>query len=175
MRLSQPLLINRITSWLSNPDSDADDGHGLIGATILIYLGLALSNVMFKRGLDRLMTQVRGILIAAVHLKSLTLPADKIADAGTLSLISNDTNRITMSLTFVDQAFAAPLEIAVAVYLLEAQISVVCIAPVLFAIITAGISFMNSNSAIPMQKKWLNCVQERVGKFNGTRLTTFHL
>lgn len=36
LKLSQPLLINRVTSWLSGADSQGnpDVGRGLIGATV---------------------------------------------------------------------------------------------------------------------------------------------
>ena len=163
-KLSQPLLINRITSLLSREPTErsTNAGHGLIGATVLIYLGLAVSNAVFKRQLHRFLTKLRGVLITAIHAKSLESPSDKIADNAVLTLISADINRICFSLQRIEDLFATPIEVGVAVFLLERQIGVSCVAPVVLSVIITGLSFFNSNKALPMQKAWLAAVQERV-------------
>ena len=91
-RLSQPLLISRVTSWLSQNDSNVSYGHGLIGATGLVYVGMALTNVISKRQFDRFLMKLRGTLILVIHSKSLCLPADRLSNGAVLTLISNDVN-----------------------------------------------------------------------------------
>ena len=163
-KLSQPLLINRVTSVLSSRTSERsiDAGRGLIGATVLIYLGLAMSNALYKRQLHRLLTKIRGTAVTAVHYKALVLPSDKVSDNAALTLMTTDVNRICFSLQRLDDLFFTPIEVGVAVFLLERQIGVSCVAPVAFSMAISIISFVNSNTAVPMQKAWLASVQERV-------------
>ena len=62
--------------------------------------------------------------------------------------INTDVQRITVSLQRVDDLFATPLEIVVAIYLLYRQVGVSCVAPVaLSACISCG-SFLTSNNGI---------------------------
>ncbi|KIM99420.1 hypothetical protein OIDMADRAFT_146875 [Oidiodendron maius Zn] len=161
-RLSQPLLISRVTSWLSENDSDVSNGYGLIGATALVYVGMALTNVMSKRQFDRFSTKLRGALISVIHSKSLCLPADRLSNGAVLTLISNDVNRVCTTLQQIVDLFTTPIEIVIAIYLLEREIGVACIGPVIFSLIISLVSFLNSNRSIPLQKKWLFAIQERV-------------
>lgn len=163
-RLSQPLMINRITTLLATPESAASTnaGRGLIGAAALIYLGMAVCNALYKRQLHRLLTQLRGAVVTAVHSQALVLPSDKLEDAAALTLVTADVQRMTFSLQKVDQLFASPFELAAGIFLLERQIGVSCVAPVAVAASISAISFVNSNGAVPMQRAWLAAVSERV-------------
>ena len=163
-RMSQPLLIHRITSLLSvlRTDETRKASRGLIGATVLIYVGLAISNALYQRHLHRLLTKIRGTIVATIHAKVLQSSSGAISDNAALTLISADLERISFSLRHIDQLFASPIEIAVAIFLLERQVGVSCVAPIAFSIVLTCISLINSNVAVPMQKGWLASVQERV-------------
>lgn len=162
-KLCQPLLINRVTSWLGSPNNEEPDtGRGLIGATVCIYLGLAVTKALFNRQLHRLITKVRGTMVSAIHSKILLLSVDLLSDSAALTLVSADVNRVCSSIQRIDSLFATPLEVAVAIYLLRTQIGISCVAPVAFAVAVSFISFLNSNIAVPLQKRWLAAVQERI-------------
>lgn len=163
-KLAQPLLINRITLLLSRPATERSEniGRTLVGAATLIYLGLAICNALYKRQLHRLLAQVRGATVTAVHSHALRLSSDKLHDAAALTLITADVQRLNSSLQQVDGIFAAPFEVAIAVFLLEQQIGLSCIAPIAVAVLISAISFANSNTAISTQKAWLSAVSERV-------------
>lgn len=161
-RLSQPLLIRQVTSWLSRDDSNVDNGHGLIGAAALVYIGMALTNVICKRQFDRFSTKLRGTLISVIHSKSLCLSAERLSDGAVLTLISNDANRICTTLQQLVDLFSVPLEVAVAIYLLSREIGVAAVAPVAFSLVITIVSFLNSSRSIPLQKAWLVAIQDRV-------------
>lgn len=61
-------------------------GSGLIDATALVYLGLALSNVTYKRQLQRFQTQLRGALVTSLYRKTLVLPAETLANDTAVTL-----------------------------------------------------------------------------------------
>lgn len=161
-RLSQPLLIRRVTSWLSRNDSYVSYGHGLIGATALIYVGIALANVICKRQFDRFSTKLRGTIISVIHSKSLSLPADQLGNGAVLTLISNDVNRVCTTLEQIVDLLTSPFEIFIAIYLLEREIGVACVATVAFSLIISLVSLLNSNRSIPLQKTWLFAIQQRI-------------
>jgi len=45
---SQPFLITAILHWLDSSQTASSNGYSLIGATILIYLGIALSKLIYN-------------------------------------------------------------------------------------------------------------------------------
>ncbi|SMR46888.1 unnamed protein product [Zymoseptoria tritici ST99CH_3D1] len=164
LKLSQPLLINRLTGLLSDrhDEQDNDVRHALIAATGLLYIGLAVSTASYQRELHRLITKVRGIMVTVVYAKVLKLDSASLADGAASTLITTDVERICSSLKEVDDLFATPIEIAVAIYLLERQIGVSCIAPVAVSGILTLMSFWSSSTAVPMQRRWLAAVTERI-------------
>jgi ATP-binding cassette subfamily C (CFTR/MRP) protein 1 len=87
-RLSQPLLISSITSLVARSVSkdSTSAGRGLIGATALVYCGLAISNVTYKRQLQRFQTQLRGVLVTSLYRKMLVLPSETLADNTAVTL-----------------------------------------------------------------------------------------
>ncbi|KAF7194977.1 ABC multidrug transporter B [Pseudocercospora fuligena] len=163
-KLCQPLLIARITALLRDglSDDNKNEAKGLIGAAVLIYIGIAITTALYQRELQRMVTMIRGTAVSSVYSKALRLESGKLADGAALTLVTADVMRICFALQQVDHVFAAPVEIGVAMFLLERQIGVVCIAPTAFTIAVAAISFWNSNIGVPMQKSWLSAVSERV-------------
>jgi ATP-binding cassette subfamily C (CFTR/MRP) protein 1 len=151
MKLTQPLLIARMTNWLGENPRDHDTGKGLIAAAMLIYLIMALLTVTYRRQADRFLTTLRGILISALHSQSLVLSKTQLSEGNVLTLVSTDVLRIGMSLQRVGEIFAAPFEIIGAVALLAHQIGVSCVAPVAVGIIVPIVSALNTKRGLPMQ------------------------
>lgn len=87
-RLLQPLLISSITDVMAKTVSQESTsaGRGLIGATALVYCGLALSNVTYKRQLQRFQTQLRGVLVTSLYRKMLVLPSETLAGNASVTL-----------------------------------------------------------------------------------------
>ncbi|KAI5358401.1 Putative AAA+ ATPase domain, ABC transporter type 1, transmembrane domain-containing protein [Septoria linicola] len=163
-KLSQPLLIARITSLLGRGinDEDRNDAKGLVGAAALIYVSVAVTTALYQRQLHRMVTKIRGSLVSAVYAATLHLDSAQLSDNAALTLVTADVNRVCSSLKTIDDLFATPIEVAVAIFLLERQIGVSCVAPVGLAIAITLLSFANSNTAISMQKSWLAAVSTRV-------------
>lgn len=68
----QPFLINSILSYLQEPSTTRDPniGYGLIGATIIIYTGIALSTALYWYFHERSMWMARGALASAIYRKT---------------------------------------------------------------------------------------------------------
>jgi ATP-binding cassette subfamily C (CFTR/MRP) protein 1 len=162
LKLTQPLLIGRITDWLGEDPRYQDTGKGLIAATILIYMIMALLTVTYRRQADRFLTTLRGILISALHSQSLALSKTQLSDGNMLTLVNTDVLRIGMSLQRVGEVFAAPFEVIGATALLVHQIGVSCIAPIAVGIVVPIVSALNTKRGLPMQRIWLDAIQRRV-------------
>lgn len=68
----QPFLINSTLSYLSEPSAtrNPSTGYGLIGATVIIYTGMALSNALHWYFHERSMWMARGALASAIYRKT---------------------------------------------------------------------------------------------------------
>jgi ATP-binding cassette subfamily C (CFTR/MRP) protein 1 len=164
VKLTQPLLTSRITSWLGEHTRDNDTGKGLIAATTLIYLVMALFTVVYKRQTDRFLTTLRGILISALHSQSLACFKTQlsVSDGNMLTLVNTDVLRIAMSLQRIGEMFAAPFEVIGVTALLAKQSGISCIAPIAVGIIVPIMSAFNTKRGLPMQRLWLDSIQRRI-------------
>ena len=81
----------------------------------------------------RLITMIRGGLVTLVFGKTMEL--DAVADkSATLTLMSTDVERIGTGLALVHELWASLIELTLSIWLLEKQIGVACIAPIVVAI-----------------------------------------
>jgi ATP-binding cassette subfamily C (CFTR/MRP) protein 1 len=131
LKLSQPLLINRAVSLISQPQdpSSRNFGYGLIGATALIYFGLAIANAKCKHKIYKAVTMVRGGLISLISDTTLLLDADSVRESAAVTLMSTGIDRIVAGVENLDFIWASPIEIAVALYLLDRELGLSCLVP----------------------------------------------
>lgn len=166
MKLTQPLLIGRMTQWLGEDSRDRVTGKGLIAATVLIYLLMALLTVTYRRQADRFLTTLRVALISALHSQSLVLSKTQLSNGNMLTLVNTDVLRVGMSLQRIGEIFAAPFEIIGVAALLAHQIGVSCIAPIVVGITVPIVSALNTKRGLPMQRIWLDVIQRRIAYTN---------
>ncbi|OKL57766.1 hypothetical protein UA08_06882 [Talaromyces atroroseus] len=119
---AQPFLTTALIQYLSDKSESKDDGYGLIGASFLVYGGIAISNSWYSHLTYKSITMVRGGLVDVVFDKMLRLREEKEIESRTLTLTINDTQRISTSLTFMHEVWAGLLETALATWLLWRQI-----------------------------------------------------
>ena len=87
-KLLQPMLINEVTVLIAGNvnQKSTNAGHGLIGATFFIYTGLAISNALYKRQMQRFLVMLRGTLVAALYRKLLVTPSESLNDNAAITL-----------------------------------------------------------------------------------------
>ncbi|KAI9742902.1 MAG: hypothetical protein M1818_003631 [Claussenomyces sp. TS43310] len=130
---AQPFLINRATTYLTQPSHLLEDdvGYGLIGAAACTYVGMAVSTALFKHQLYRHITMVRGALVSLIYTQKL--------DTTSRSLVS----------TF-------------GISLLALQIGWVCVMPVAVVFISAILDSMVTMLIGGKVKIWSDAVQQRI-------------
>lgn len=134
---AQPFLINAVIDYIGA----AEDQHtgniagGLIGATILIYVGLAVSTAWYKHMTYQLLTMYRGALASLVFKKTLALHPSSIKESAPVTLMSTDIESIVLAGDALHDLWASFIELPIGIYLLYRHIGV----PSLFILIP-GIS-----------------------------------
>lgn len=144
-RFSQPLLMRRAVNLIADANGHdiRETGLLLTGATAIVYLGLAFSNAHYKHHIFRSMTMVRGALVTLIYDSTLLLEATAAADSAAVTLMSTDVDRIVLGLEDIDSLFAAPIEVAVAVFLLYRELGLACLMPVIIALCKSSSSCLS--------------------------------
>ncbi|KFY37136.1 hypothetical protein V494_04888 [Pseudogymnoascus sp. VKM F-4513 (FW-928)] len=161
---SQPFLINRVIDFVGETGNTslANNGYGLIGATALIYIGIAISTAIYKHKTYRVITMIRGALVSIVYSKTLIIQDGAFDNAAALTLMSTDVDRIASSLQTVHEIWANVIELSIAIYLLQRQVGVATVVTVGLVIMGTIISTQLSRRMGPNQALWNKAVQHRV-------------
>ncbi|KXG48870.1 ABC transporter, transmembrane domain, type 1 [Penicillium griseofulvum] len=160
---SQPFLIASVLNWLDNSHSASNLGYGLIGATVLIYLGMALSNLIYDQMLYRLVTMFRGAASSMIYDHALHIPDGTLGDrSATVTLMTTDVDRIISSLITLNEFWARTIEVGIGIALLALRLGWVCLMPLIIVLISSGGSIYISKHIGGYQKVWVDAVQQRI-------------
>ncbi|KAK7736158.1 hypothetical protein SLS53_007186 [Cytospora paraplurivora] len=149
---SQPFLVNRVTEFVGQPKDEQTNNiaGGLIGAALLVYLGLALT------------TTLRGGLVSLIFRKSLELDATAASKTNAVTLMSTDIDSIATGVKELHEIWASVLELGVAIYLLYLQIGAACFVVIIPAVVCSFVTERATDGIGPARMQWNEGVQERV-------------
>ena len=132
---SQPFLISAILKWVQQDNSSKSNGYKLIAATILVYLGLAVSTIHYNHKLYRFITMFRGATVSLIYRHTLLLQDTDLPDrSAAITLMSSDIDRISASLVNLNEIWARSIEVVVGVIILAYQIGWVCVMPIIIIV-----------------------------------------
>lgn len=166
---SQPFLVAavilHIEAVTKSPDSETsdflkDEGYGLIGATALIFLGIAVSSAMYKHKTYRMITMARGGLISLIYEKTLRL--ESVKDGAGITLMSSDIESIAKGLENAHEIWASWVDTGISIYLLQRRVGFACLPPVAIVILCLFASGRIAKLMNGRQKQWIEAVQKRV-------------
>lgn len=115
---SQPLLTRRLINYIGERDTSVNTARGLIGATVLIYLGIAISKAAYLHLNYRLVTLARGVLISQILAKSLRIPYSEASKKSALSNMSTDIEGLVTGLPMMHDIWVSFIEIGIGAYIL---------------------------------------------------------
>ncbi|KAK0732544.1 putative ABC multidrug transporter [Apiosordaria backusii] len=181
LKFAQPFLIKRVVEFVgSSPDAvvDANFVGGLIGATLLVYTGLAISNCIYHHLTYQLITMVRGALVGLIYGKITVLDSSTLIDAAPLTHMSTDIDGIAAGLMFLHDIWASVLELGVGVYLLYREIGIPCFLVVIPISAATILTEQMSIRIVGAKIAWNQGVQSRVsstssmlGQMKGLKMT----
>ncbi|KAI8313633.1 ABC transporter [Colletotrichum sp. SAR11_59] len=135
---------------------------GLIGAALLVYLGLAISKGVYNHAVYQLTTTLRGGLVSIIFRKSLGLDAATASQGKAVTLMSTDIDAIASEVKDLHEIWASVLELGIAVYLLNLQIGAACFVVMIPAVVCSFITERATDGIGPARMMWNEGVQERV-------------
>lgn len=158
---SQAFLIDSVLEYLSAEQHEPRNiGYGLIGATILIYSGIAISTSLYWYFQERVLYMARACLVSAIYRKTTETGIDRESDA--VTLMSTDIDRILKGFQNVHELWADIVAVALASWLLELRIGAAFVSPIgLVAISTISITVLGRYTGA-QQRIWMKAIQERV-------------
>ncbi|KAJ5497102.1 ABC transporter integral membrane type 1 [Penicillium fimorum] len=163
-KFAQPFLINDLIGYVSKNGSNELSGvkYGFLGATVLVYVGIAISTALYKRQAVRMITMTRGSLVTMIYVKTLRQASDPRQEASSTTLMSTDIDRIATGLLNSHELWASPIEIVIALVLLGRYIGYPSVTALGVALVSVlGCSYLGPRAG-QMQKAWVHAVQERV-------------
>ncbi|OBS28224.1 hypothetical protein FPOA_02165 [Fusarium poae] len=161
---AQPFLIQSVIIFVARKEMSVEISSGLIGATVLIYLGLAISGAWHKHLSFQMVTMYRGGLISMIFKKTLRLKTSSIKDSAQVTLMTTDVETIVAAGASVHDMWANMLELPIGIYLLHRQIGNPSLLVLVPTIITTILSGIISISMEPATVRWNAMVQKRVGE-----------
>jgi ATP-binding cassette subfamily C (CFTR/MRP) protein 1 len=161
-RYAQPFLLSRTVNFASNQDEPDSIGWGLTAAFGFVFLGLAVANGSYYHMTYRFVTSVRGILVSMIYTKTVDLSITALDESAAVTLMASDTETICQGFTNLNEVWAVPIELAIALYLLDRQLGIAFLAPAALSILaTVGI-IMIAKYIGNAQKIWIEGIQTRV-------------
>ncbi|KAF2687109.1 P-loop containing nucleoside triphosphate hydrolase protein [Lentithecium fluviatile CBS 122367] len=161
--LSQPLFMEKLLEYLSQPALDGNVGYGFIGASLLIYLGIAISKAFYWYFHNRARTMTRSILVTEIFTRATKARIGSEDDGSALTLMSTDMERIRVGFYSLHEVWASLIQAALAAWMLYIRLGVVFVAPIaLILFCFAGLAIL-MNFTGDSQRVWMTGVQKRVG------------
>ncbi|OLN96559.1 Canalicular multispecific organic anion transporter 1-like protein 1 [Colletotrichum chlorophyti] len=161
---AQPFLVNQVVNFVGSPwtDDSRSVAAGLVGATALVYIGLAVSRCWYQHLTFQLVTLFRGGLVSLIFKKTLALDASAIKDSAPVTLMSVDIENIAVSMTFIHDVWATVVELPVGVYLLYRQVGPPCFLLLIPGLVCTAVTTKLSARMAPARVTWNQGVQKRV-------------
>ena len=160
-KFAQPFLLNRTTTYVANDDPDSV-GWGLVGAYGLVYISLAILTASYTHLQNRCITMLRGGLISMIYAKTVDLSVTAVDESSSMTLMSSDIERITTSLQFMHDTWAAVFEIGIAIFILERSLGLACIAPAVITFLVTSATAWVTKYSVAAQKTWVESIQTRI-------------
>ncbi|KAF4982828.1 hypothetical protein FZEAL_1620 [Fusarium zealandicum] len=162
---AQPFLIYSVVTFASTEsERGLQVSSGLIGATALVYLGLAISGAWHKHMSYQLVTMYRGGIVSLIFKKTLKLKTASIKESAPVTLMTTDIDTIVGAGASVHDIWANLLELPVGIYLLYRQIGTPSLLVLVPTVITTVVSGIISPGMEPATVQWNQAVQKRVGE-----------
>jgi ATP-binding cassette subfamily C (CFTR/MRP) protein 1 len=162
---AQPFLLTRVVAYATAaPDSHLERqlAYGLIGATLFIYIGLAITNAASQHKTYRVITKLRGTLVSLIYTKTLNVSIPTAQKGSAITLMSADVNRTATGLRFMHECWASCIDIGLGIYLLQRQLGPASAAPGVLFLLCSAVGLQVAASMGQRQRIWLEAIEKRI-------------
>ncbi|KXH56884.1 ABC transporter [Colletotrichum salicis] len=162
--LSQPLLVQTTIEYIQiHNDKPITYGQTLVATFAITYLGLAISTRWSGQLTHRLITRIRGALIAIIYQNMLTLRAETGNSQAAVALMSTEVERITVAALWCVAVVPNLIQLGSAMWIMSEQLGAVSVAPIIIALLSVSAGIRTGQLIPPRQRRWMQAIQKRVG------------
>ncbi|RFU75374.1 abc transporter [Trichoderma arundinaceum] len=159
----QTFLLQRLLDYLSSHGNDSSTASTLVTIAVLTYFGIAVSTALYWYYQERFQSLLRGFLISSIYRKTAYVQHVGDGDSAAVTLMSADVDRIYTGLRFLHEVWVNVIQIALAAWLVQRQLGLAFLAPLVVVLLGFAGSFALSRRAVPYQSAWMARVQKRIG------------
>ncbi|KAH8662384.1 ABC multidrug transporter [Xylariales sp. PMI_506] len=157
----QPFYIQSLLDFITaGSEGSHTKASGLIGAAILIYTGIAVSTSLYWYYQERAQSIMRAYLVTAIYQK--TREIRSTGDKAAVTLMSTDVDRIYTGMRNMHEIWVNLIQIALACWLLQRQLGLAFLAPLVLVALSFASSFALSKYAIKYQRNWMHYIEKRI-------------
>lgn len=95
---------------------------------------MQISNAIYYRQVYRLGAMARAGLITMIYEQTAKLTSNDMRDTAALTLMGTDVERMVKSLNVAHEIWASIIETAIALYLLQRQVTLACLVPAMISL-----------------------------------------
>ncbi|XWW93222.1 hypothetical protein V2A60_001154 [Cordyceps javanica] len=158
----RPFLMQQVMDIISGGATSRSQTNGLIGATILIFGGLAISRAISERLQYQAKTCVRGILVVAIYDKIQRLGMEDLAASAAVSLMTADIAGLDQLLTRLHATWASCIELGLGIFVLYKFVGAACFLIFIPTIIASVATYYTSKKMQGARTVWNEKIQSRV-------------
>ncbi|KAJ5654813.1 hypothetical protein N7490_001816 [Penicillium lividum] len=164
LTLAQAFLVERATALVSNSEATQQSKNAIVGAYVLVYLGLAVTYSLYRQNAVRAAVAMRASLTDFVfqrlsHLDS----AVELAGSAT-TLVSADIERIQFGVREIHEVWANLITTVIALYLIERSIGIAMVTALGISIVCMAGVLLVSVAGSQAQKQWFEATEVRVAQ-----------
>ncbi|KAH8198816.1 hypothetical protein TruAng_007039 [Truncatella angustata] len=163
---AQPFLLHTIVRAVGQQELSRDIIGGLIGATGLVYFGLAVAGACYTHAVYRCLTMNRGMLVSAIFKQTLELDLATAKKSAAVTLMSTDVDSIEAGFVMMHDLWAGVLELGIGVFLLARYVGAAAFLVIVPAVLSTASSHFLAKKNGPARKDWNQAVQTRVSATN---------
>ncbi|KAI8265875.1 ABC transporter [Colletotrichum sp. SAR11_239] len=162
--LAQPILVQITIEYIQNHETTpVEEGYWLVAQFAFVFIGNAVSSLWTSQLSYRLITSIRGALIAIIYQNMLSLRAESCTSEAAVALMGTEVEWITVAAEWCLAVVPNLVQVALAMWILGNQLGAACITPVLIAVVSVLIAARLGKLIPPRQRRWREAIQKRVG------------
>ncbi|KAF9875444.1 hypothetical protein CkaCkLH20_07264 [Colletotrichum karsti] len=162
-RYAQPVLISTAIRYIGQPSIEVSaSGLSIIALAAVVYIGLALSSVLYYHRLNRLKVMTRGAVVGLINNKLLMQHSTGYDDARAVTLMSTDAENVGHSGRMFHETWAQVVEVVIGTVMLARQVGWACVVPFVMIFFCSRMSRYLAKNLQWKQKDWNEATQKRL-------------
>ncbi|KAJ3492561.1 hypothetical protein NLG97_g5309 [Lecanicillium saksenae] len=145
-------------------EAPSNQGYGLIGACVLVYIGMATSSSYYGYYKERAVCMVRACLCTAIYQKTTEVTTAVANDGTPLTLMSNDVESVELGIDDLHLMWSSVVKVSIGSALLYTKIGLPFMTPIVVIFLCTIVLFCAMTLAGARRAAWMKRIETRVSQ-----------